>query len=265
MKIGLSTSCLYPLETEKALLSVAKAGIKTTEIFFNANCELQNDFVLLLKSIKDEYGVNVISIHPTMSLAESFMLFSAYDRRYSEGIEQYRRYAEIATQLGAEYIIMHGGKPNGVLDDNGYFERFSVIAESVCRNGAMLLQENVVNFRAGNLDFLKKMKNYLGDNSAFCLDIKQCIRGGYSPFDAMSALGNSVKHIHISDNSAQKDCMLPLDGNFDFKRFFSLCKTVEYSGDAIIEVYRDAFTDTDELYKSYNSFVKSFLKKALDK
>ena len=170
MRIGVSTSCLYPLETEKALLDVAKAGIKTTEIFFNANCELEKGFVSELKAITDEYGVKVLSVHPTMSLAESFMLFSAYERRYREAIEQYKRYAEIAAEFGAKYIIMHGGKPNRVLDNSGYFERFAGIAETVRINGATLLQENVVKFRAGNISVLSDMKQYLGDEAAFCLD-----------------------------------------------------------------------------------------------
>ena len=257
MKIGLSTSCLYPLETEKALKSVAQAGIKATEIFFNANCELKKDFVTLLKSIADEYGVKVLSVHPTMSLAESFMLFSAYERRYNEGISQYKRYAEIACELGAKYVIMHGGKPNKVLDDNGYFERFSLVADCVRQNGAVLLQENVVNFRAGNLLMLKSMKDYFGKDAAFCLDIKQCVRGGYSPFEALEALGDSVKHIHISDNMTGNDCMLPLYGNFDFAAFFKLLNKVGFKGDCIVEVYNDAYQSTDQLYSSYNNFIKS--------
>lgn len=257
MKIGVSTSCLYPLETEKSLLSVAQAGVKTTEIFFNANCELEKDFVDLLKGIKDEYGIDVVSVHPTMSLAESFMLFSAYDRRYAEGIDQYKRYAEIAAELGAKYVIMHGGKPNRVLDNNGYFERFSGIAQAVRQSGAVLLQENVVKFRAGDLSVLKDMKEYLGDEAAFCLDIKQCIRGGYSPFEALDLLKNSVKHIHISDNSPDNDCMLPMCGNFDFSAFFGLCRQLRYGGDAIVEVYRDAYSEEGELYAAYNNLIKS--------
>ena len=256
MKVGVSTSCLYPLETEKALLEIAKAGIKTTEIFFNADCELEKDFITLLKAIKDDYGVTVTSIHPTMSLAESFMLFSAYDRRYRQGVLQYARYGEIAAELGAKYVIMHGGKPNGVLDNNGYFERFNSIAQTVRQNGAQLLQENVVKFRAGDINVLKDMKEYLGSDAAFCLDIKQCIRGGYSPFSALNALRDTIKHIHISDNARENDCMIPLKGNFDFVAFFDLCKEVGYTGDSIVEVYRDAFDKPEELYSSYGALVK---------
>ncbi len=267
MKIGVSTSCLYPLETEKALSGVAKAGIKTTEIFFNAECELKDGFISILKSIKDEYGIKIVSIHPTMSLAESFMLFSNYPRRYKEGIEQYKRYAEIANRLDAKFIIMHGGKPNRAIDNNEYFYRFSSIHEMIKRDGADLLQENVVNFRAGNLEVLKNMKDYLGQNAAFCLDIKQCIRGGYSPFDALSVLGDTVKHIHISDNKPDNDCMLPGQGGFDFISFFKLCNKVGFKGDAIVEVYRDAFVEDEELYESYTKFTEflNFSKIPLDK
>ena len=76
MKTGISTASLYPLETEIALETLGKAGVKYTEIFFNCVSELKPDFISLLKEIKNKYGIKVCSIHPTMSLAESFMLFS---------------------------------------------------------------------------------------------------------------------------------------------------------------------------------------------
>lgn len=247
MKIGVSTACYYPLETEFSLKEVGKAGIDTTEIFFNASIELEQNFVDELKSIKDYYGISVTSIHPAASLADSFMLFSAYERRLKEGLNTYRRYGEIAAQFGAKYVILHGGKPNGVLDDEGYCERFLQISDAVADGGAVLLQENVVNFRAGNLDFLKKMKNILGDRAAFCLDVKQSIRGGYSPFSAMEILKDSVKHLHLSDNNGYKDCLLPLGGTFDFKGFLSCAKQNGFSGDAVIEVYRNAYEQYSEL------------------
>ena len=49
--IGVSTACLYPLETEKAFEYLAKNGIKNTEIFFNTDSELTPSFVSELKQI----------------------------------------------------------------------------------------------------------------------------------------------------------------------------------------------------------------------
>ena len=39
MNIGVSTASFYPLETEEALEQLGKAGVKYTEIFFNALSE----------------------------------------------------------------------------------------------------------------------------------------------------------------------------------------------------------------------------------
>lgn len=256
MKIGISTSCLYPMYTEQSFEMIASHGVELTEIFFNANCELKPAFIKELCDIKNRYGITVSSVHPTMSLAESFMLFSNYDRRFAEGIDCFKRYGEIAAALGAEYVIMHGGKPNGTMDDYGYFDRFAVVADAVRQNGATLLQENVVLFRAGNLETLKNMSIYLGDNVNFCLDVKQSIRGGYSPYDVLRLLGSKIKHLHLSDNDGTNDCMLPLTGNFDFKKFLEAAVQSGYTGDAVIELYRGAFDKPDELFNAHKNLVK---------
>ncbi len=258
MKIGISTSCLYPMYTEKAFEAIASHRIELTEIFFNANCELEPSFINELCKIKDKYGITVSSIHPTMSLAESFMLFSNYDRRFTEGLDWFKRYGEIAAALGAEYVIMHGGKPNGTMDDYGYFDKFAVVSDAVRQNGATLLQENVVHFRAGNLETLKNMSDYLGDNVGFCLDVKQSLRGGYSPYDVLKLLGSKIKHLHLSDSNGENDCMLPLTGNFDFKRFLNTAVDLGYMGNAVIELYRGAFGEPDELFDAHKKLVQNF-------
>lgn len=255
MKIGVSTSSFYPLYTEEALYKIAENGIKTAEVFFNAECEIEKPFIDKLKRIKESYGIEIPSIHPTMSLCESFMLFSNYDRRYFEGLEKYKRYGEIAAELGAEYVIMHGGKPNNAIDDREYFERFYRVSQAVKDSGGILLQENVVNYRAGSVDALKRMKEHLNGDVGFCLDIKQSIRGGYSPFEVLDAVGENVRHIHISDNDSKYDCKLLLKGNFDFKRFFERLKGFNYSGALILEVYRNAYSEYGEIFDSFNNFI----------
>ena len=256
MKIGVSTSCFYPLETEKSLEEIGKNGVKYTEVFFNANCELKQEFIRELIKIKDYYGIEILSVHPTMSLAESFMLFSSYDRRYDEGIEDYKRYADIAAEFGAKYIIMHGGKVNNVLNDDGYFERFYKISEEVNKNGVQVLQENVAKCRANNLDFLRRMNESLKDDARFCIDVKQCLRGGYSPFDAVKLLGESVKHLHISDSNETNDCLLPLCGDFDFKKFTDVALQSGFTGNAIIEVYSNAYEKYSEIFNSYQKVLQ---------
>ena len=263
MKLGISTSCFYPLLTEKALAEVCAHGVPYTEIFFNATCELAPSFVAQLSSICGTSGTKVLSVHPTMSLAESFMLFSAYDRRLQEGLDSFRRYGEIAAEFGAKYVILHGGKPNQVLNDQEYCERFWQIAEAVEESGAMLLQENVRNFRAGSLALQKYMVEQLGDRVGFCLDVKQSVRNGYSPFDMVAAVGRNIRHLHFSDHDAEKDCLLPTKGKFDFLRLTKELRDIGYTGAAMIEVYQDAYRTYEDIFDAYQA-LDSLLKKPVE-
>ena len=251
MNIGVSTACFYPLETEVALEDLGKAGVKNAEIFFNADCELKDSFIDMLIDIKNEYGINVSSVHPASAFTESFVFFSAYERRFTEGIQNYCRYSEIAAKLGAKYIIMHGGKLNSVLSDEEYCERFMRIKEAVRKNGVTVLQENVLRLRAGDIEFLKSIRNILGDEAEMCLDIKQALRCGYDPYELIDLFYNNIKHYHISDHNLSSDCLLPGRGGFDFGEFFKRLKSFGYNGSCIIEVYNNAYNDYSEIYRSY--------------
>ncbi|MBQ0110987.1 MAG: hypothetical protein KBS41_03570 [Oscillospiraceae bacterium] len=52
MKIGVSTSCLYPEYTEDALEFLCRGGVKDIEIFFNTDCEITDGFVYDLLKIR---------------------------------------------------------------------------------------------------------------------------------------------------------------------------------------------------------------------
>ncbi len=258
MNLGVSTSCFYPLETELALQEIGKSGVSTAEIFFNAQSELKPAFIDILKDIQNEYGINITSIHPTMSLAESFMIFSEYERRFYQSLDDFARYSEIAAELGAKYIILHGGKPNGLTTDEEYCERYMMLNEQTRKNGVTVLQENVVHFRAGEIEFLRSMRDILGDDAQFCLDIKQSIRSGYDPFDLIDEFSDNIKHCHISDHSLASDCLLPLNGKFNFPLFFEVMKQKGYNGAFIIEVYKNAYHDFCEVFDSYKKLKENF-------
>ena len=256
MKIGVSSACFYPLETELALEKIGKAGIKTAEIFFNCESELKDSFIDILLDIKEKYGMEITSIHPTMSLAESFMIFSAYERRFRESVEKYRRYSEVAQRLGAKYIIMHGGKPNGILSDEEYCERYMTLKNATTENGVTVLQENVRNFRSGDIEFMRSMVEILGYDAEFCIDIKQAIRCGLEPISLVKEFLPYTKHFHISDHSLAGDCLLPTYGDFNFKEFFSFLKESGYKNSLMIEVYENCYKQYAEIFESCSKISK---------
>lgn len=256
MNIGVSTASFYPLETEEALKEIGKNGVKNTEIFFNAQCELKPAFIDILKDITDEYGINVKAIHPTLSLAEPFAIFSSYDRRFYESLETFARYSEIAAEFGAKYIILHGGRPDLKMTDEEYCERYMALKEVTLKNGVTVLQENVVNYRAGNIEFMRAMCDILGKDAEFCFDIKQSVRCGYPPLDLVKEFKEYIHHYHISDHSIAGDCFLPGNGGFDFSALFNMLKSDNKDLSFIIEVYSNAYKDYSEIFESYKHIIK---------
>lgn len=260
MKIGASTSCFYPLETEKSLKKVIETGFKTAEIFFNSSSELEPDFVNDMKKQADGEGVRIVSVHPFSSALENTCIFGEYQRRYDDYIGLYQKHFHAAALLGAKYVVIHGAisRQKRDIPEEHYFERFNTLVELGKQEGICVCQENVVRFRSESLDFLKRMRNALGDNFNMVFDIKQSIRSGYSPFEVLDEMKNEIVHVHISDNNSESDCMPPGKGNFDFGRLFNELDKAGYKGDYVIEIYSKGYDVQKELKASREFFENNF-------
>ena len=248
MKIGASSACFYPLETEKSFLKIAEAGFSHSEIFFNSHSELNSDFLREMKAIKDNYGITVTSIHPYRSFSEGYDFFSRYKRRFYDGVENYKRLFEGARVLDAKYIVMHGAKHGIEISMEEYAERFYELDRIAQQFGCNIAHENVVKCVGATPEFMGNLKNLLGDSFKAVLDIKQARRSGVDPFELLRILDKNIVHIHLSDFDMDHDCIAPSEkGLFDFERFFTVLKDMNYSGDGVIELYSDSFSGTEGL------------------
>ena len=245
--IGMSTSCFYPLETEKSLEKVCKLGFGNVEMFINSYIELDEPFISEYKKLINEYGINLVSIHTTASFADGYNYFSDYYRRFKESIEVFKKYVELANLFSTEYLVMHGLKNYMKHSDALYCERFSKLIDIAYENGVSLLQENVVDFRSESPDYIDYMKKSIGERFAMTLDIKQCRRAGYDPFEFIERHHGIIKHIHISDYNEYSDCITPLKGNFDFGKLFETMNEYGYDGSYIIELYKHSYKDENEI------------------
>ena len=54
---------------------------------------------------------------------------------------------------------------------------------------------------------------------------------------------NSIQHVHISDYTETRDCVVPFCENtqFDFQRFLRVMHEKGYTGDYIIELYENGY------------------------
>ena len=248
MNIGASSSCFYPLETEKSLELVGKAGIKITEVFFNSPSELEAPFIRQLEKIKNEYSMDITAVHPFMSFSEGYSIFSSYRRRYTDSLEFFKKYFEAAAALGASFLNLHGSNGGKTIPDSEYAERLGALIEEGKTFGVRVSHENVVHYSGETPQFMEYLRSQLGENFKMTLDLKQARRAGIDPFDFVEKLGSSICHIHVSDCSKTEDCLTPQKGGlFDFSRLFKEMCSLGYSGNYIVELYRHNFADENEL------------------
>ncbi len=257
MDIGVSTACLYPMETEKALRALGEAGITTVEVFLNADCEARPPILHELCRIRDYYGMEIRAVHPYTSAFEPFLLFGNYERRVQDGFAWYERLFEASAALGASVFVIHGDSRDSRTDDQVYFERFHRLLKQGGIYQLKVAQENVERCKSRDVDFIVRMKNAIGDDCHFVLDVKQCLRS-HVEIDAMLvSMGRNIVHIHLSDHTAAADCLLPGNGRFDFGAFFAKQQSLGITCGNIVEVYSNSFQQSKELFKSYN-YLKRF-------
>ena len=234
---------------EKSFSTLLSMDFRLFEVFINTFSELKKDYVLELRKMAEEKGASVKSVHPFTSGYESFLLFTDYERRFFDGLEFYRHYFEACNLLGAQILVLHGKKEDkrSHLPEELYFEQYLRLYELGQSYGVTVAQENVNLFLSDNPDFIRRMKRFCKDSIAFVIDIKQAVRGGTDPFALCEAMGDKIIHVHMNDNNADSDCLLPGFGTMDYRRFLSMLKDFHYSGDLITEVYRKSFGGLEEL------------------
>lgn len=244
---GVSTSCLYPMDTLESLKTLLEMGYRRFEVFLNSFEEIEKPFLRELKAAADYYGAEFTSVHPFTSALEHLLLFADYPKRTAEGFRLYHKYGEAAAYLGGRFVVIHGQRNAHGLSDSEYYERFGELTRFMADSGAVPAHENVREHRSAQPKFLRGMREYLGDECAFVLDVKQCAISGHSVEEVADAMGDRLVHIHLSDRNSENSCLLPGCGEFDFAAFRNLLEKKNYHGAIVTEVYRQSFGEISEL------------------
>ncbi len=248
MQLAASTANLYPAPTEQALDDLLTLGFRTLEVFLNTESETEDGYLRDLRRRADAVGARIVSLHPYASLVEPYLLFSAYERRFRDGLRIYDRMFHAAAMLGADFLVLHGDREGGVLDDEAFAARYAALYDLGRTHGVTLLQENVVRFRACRPNMVRTMRQRLGDKARFVLDVKQCERAGVTVEEMIDAMGDAIAHVHISDCDDAHDCLPPGGGQRDFAALFRRLRDVGFDGAVTIELSRHNFGDPAELW-----------------
>lgn len=137
-----------------------------------------------------------------------------------------------------------------------YFARFEQLRARAEEYGVLLAQENVARCKSGKAAFVEQMAHAL-PQARFVLDVKQVLRAGEELDQMLLAMGKNIVHLHVSDHTAQQDCLLPGEGEMDFTQFVEKFSPW-FTGYSVIEVYRHNFEEPLQLFKS-NNFLQKIL------
>ena len=258
MVIGASTANLYPMLTEEALDTLLALGFRNLEVFVNTESEIAPAFLRLLRDKTDAAGARILSLHPFISGIEPYLLFSAYERRFQDGLRFYARLFVAAGFLVAKLVVMHGDKAQGVLPVEHALARYESVYDLGRQYGVTLAQENVVRFRSEDNAYLAAMRRQLGPKANFVFDVKQCRRCGHTIESVLEAMGQGVVHVHISDNDAEHDCLLPGRGQVDYAALLAALKQAGFDGAIMLELYRTNFQEATDLLEG-KRFLESIL------
>ncbi len=249
-KVGISTGCYYPRLTEDIIKDISETGVSVIELFINTHSEMSDGYIKDLLKKTDHYGLRVGSVHPFSSFAESYLFFSDYSRRIQDGLEIYDRIFEVCNILGANIVNFHGMRSDFDVSFERYCEGYSMLFERAKKSGVIFSQENVRQHVCGNLDYVKRLSSYLGDNVAFTFDIKQSHMMGYDPIEFINYVSNKLCLVHLNDFDSNRSCLLPGQGTFDIKKFITKLNFSGYSGNYILEVYSRNYAHESEINDS---------------
>lgn len=261
MKIGLSSAVFYPyVDTEKSLEIISSLGFECAEIFLNSFSEYSEEFIDKLIYEKDSYNMSINSVHAFSSSFEPY-IFDAYKRRRKDMLESFKKVCKAGSRLGARCYTFHGMRYQDIdtINKKLIVDIYNELTYIALENGIKLAQENVSWCMSSNIDFLKLLKENCKYDLFFTFDIKQAYRANIEPDNYINVMGEKLINFHINDRNEKMSCLLPGKGDVNYLDIISSLRKNNYSGNGIIEVYRENYTTYKEL-KECKKNIETFLK-----
>jgi len=158
-----------------------------------------------------------------------------------ESVRYVKRAADFCAALGGEILVVHAGNyiynfPQEATPDNNplmkaqwenNIESLKKINDHANFQGITVCLENIGNKTIDKtFEHLLEMRQAVGDSLKFTLDIGHArlyAQGGVER--GFKVLGDTIRHIHFTDNNGTEDDHLPIgDGNSDYSGFMSFIR-----------------------------------------
>lgn len=237
IRIGMSTSCIYPLGTESAFRLAQLAGYDGIEVMVTAERTTQRASLLL--ALAERYEQPVMSIHAPVLFLTQWM--------WGDARGKLEKSAELANAVGASSVVVH---PPFVWQYR-YARQFTELVREISQTHKIeLCVENMFSWKVGH----KVLKAYSPsidptamDVDAMTLDFSHASLSGRDSLDLALAMGDRLRHVHLCDGSrsvlegqVSDQHLLPGRGSQPVAEVLSHLAAQDWDGQIVAEVHTTA-------------------------
>ena len=251
MQVGISTASLFGrFNTEDALKFLSENGVPCAEVFLESYCEYNLEFAKLLNSVNKNTKIH--SVH-TLTTQFEPQLYSINERAQKDSFALLDMTMSSAKEFGAKCYTFHGGARFKKTPFSINYDRVGDITQriiDVCeKHNICLAYENVHWGYYNYLGFFNEIRKRTVGLKA-TLDIKQARQSGVAVEDLIKEMGSDIVTVHLSDVKEDGKMALPGKGITDFNLLFKRLKDVGFDGALMLEVYKDDYSNFDQLFGS---------------
>lgn len=232
--IGMSTTCVYPLDPERAFEEAAEVGFDGLEIMVSNETMTQDP--VKLRELSAQYGLPVLSIHAPVLLLTHFV----WGRDPKVKLE---RTAELAAAVGASTVVVH---PPFRWQASYAVNFLQIVRATEQRYNVDIAVENMFPWRAAG----KNIKAYSPgpdpremDCDHVTLDFSHAALSGVDSRDFVRDVGDRLSHIHLCDGSGPigegqifDEHLLPGRGNQPIAEVLRGLADANWQGSIVAEV-----------------------------
>lgn len=190
IRIGMSTSCVYPLSTESAFRLARLAGFDGVEVMITNDPVTQDAAALL--DLSRRFEMPILSVHAPVLLLTQFVW----------GLDanlKLMRSAELARAVGATTVVVHPP----FRWQARYARTFEWTVRNLARTfGVELAVENMFPWNLGPVTlrgYSPSPDPTAVDCDAITLDFSHAALGGRDSLEFAMSMGDRLRHLHLCD------------------------------------------------------------------
>ncbi|HEX4402768.1 MAG TPA: sugar phosphate isomerase/epimerase [Galbitalea sp.] len=239
IRVGMSTSCVFPLPLEDAFRLASIAGFDGVEIMVTGDKATQD--VAALRSLSRSYRMPILSIHAPVLLATQLV----WGVRPQIKLE---RSAALARDVGASTVVVH---PPFIFQA-AYSRVFEQTVEAVGeRYGVEVAVENMFTWTIGGRDVRAYSPSpYPTDLnvSAMTLDFSHAALARRDSLEFALAMGSRLRHLHLCDGlgtTLLDEHLIPGRGSQPVAEVLAYLVRAGWNGSLVAEVHTHRARTTD--------------------